>query len=98
MAKGDYGALVDLQSVAFGWEGTDFNLLEFGWPPTIFGVFEILVWFSTSGSSGIWTYYEVTPVSAFPLAYGIARLTYHWIVMMSKTPLMNTREYICHFA
>lgn len=59
----DYAALVELQGVALGWEGYDAKLPSFGWPQPIFVVFEILTWLAQADRSGVWTYYEATPVA-----------------------------------
>ncbi|MBV6322656.1 hypothetical protein [Duganella violaceipulchra] len=62
LTRRDYGALVDLQGVALGWEGYDARLPSFGWPQPIFVIFEILTWLAQADRSGVWTYYEATPV------------------------------------
>ena len=59
----DYGALVDLQGIALGWEGFDKEIPSFGWPEPIFAVFELVTWLAQADRSGVWTYYEATPVS-----------------------------------
>lgn len=58
----DYSALVDLQGIALGWEGFDKEIPAFGWPAPIFVVFELLTWLAQADRSGVWTYYEATPV------------------------------------
>ncbi|MYM96366.1 hypothetical protein [Duganella vulcania] len=63
LAQRDYLALVDLQGVASGWEGFDKNLPSFGWPCPIFVVFELVTWLAQADRSGVWTYYEATPVA-----------------------------------
>jgi hypothetical protein len=61
LTQRDYGALVDLQGVATGWDGFDASVPSFGLPGPIFVVFEMLVWLATADRSGVWTYYETTP-------------------------------------
>lgn len=68
LARRDYSALVGLQSVALGWEGYDARVPSFGWPHPIFVIFEILTWFAQADRSGVWTYYESTPVSRLDCA------------------------------
>ena len=58
----DYAALVDLQGVAMGWSGFDMGHTTFGWPRPIFVVFELLTWLAQADRSGVWAYYEATPV------------------------------------
>lgn len=63
LAQRDYGALVELQGIALGWDGVDANLPSYGWPQPIFVVFEMLTWLAQADRSGVWTYYEATPVA-----------------------------------
>jgi hypothetical protein len=63
IAQQDYGALVDLQGIALGWDRFDANDPSFGWPQPIFVVFEILTWLAQGDRSGVWTYYEATPLT-----------------------------------
>lgn len=62
VAQHDYSALVDLQGIALGWDRFDATNPSFGWPQPIFAVFEILTWLAQADRSGVWTYYEATPV------------------------------------
>jgi hypothetical protein len=62
VAQRDYGALVDLQGIALGWDCFDVNDPSFGLPQPLFVVFEILTWLAQADRSGVWTYYEATPV------------------------------------
>ena len=64
----DYAALVDLQGVAMGWSGFDMGHPTFGWPRPIFVVFELLTWLAQADRSGVWTYYEATPVGRLECA------------------------------
>jgi hypothetical protein len=68
LTQHDYGALVDLQGIALGWDGLDANLPYFGWPQPIFVVFEMLTWLAQADRSGVWTYYEATPVARLECA------------------------------
>ena len=62
LAQHDYGALVDLQGIALGWAGFEADDPSFGWPHPIFAVFEMLTWLAQADRSGVWTYYEATPI------------------------------------
>lgn len=62
VAQQDYGALVDLQGITLGWDRFDPKDLSFGLPQPIFAVFEVLTWLAQADRSGVWTYYEATPV------------------------------------
>lgn len=61
VAQHDYGALVDLQGIALGWDRFNANDPSFGLPQPLFAVFEILTWLAQADRSGVWTYYEATP-------------------------------------
>jgi hypothetical protein len=63
LAQRNYEALVDLQGVALGWDGFDTEHPSFGCPYPIFVVFELVTWLAHSDRSGVWTYYEATPVA-----------------------------------
>ncbi len=54
--------LVELQGIFFGWSGCDFNLPNFGFHSSVFTFNESLTWFSQAIRSGVWTYYEATPI------------------------------------
>jgi len=62
VAQHDYGALVDLQGIALGWDRFDASDPSFGLPQPLFAVFEVLTWLAQADRSGVWTYYEATPV------------------------------------
>lgn len=62
LAQHDYDALVDLQGIASGWAGFDAGDSSFGWPRPVFAVFEMLTWLAQADRSGVWTYYEATPI------------------------------------
>ena len=63
LERRDYTALVDLQGVALGWEGFSKDDPSFGWPLPVFVVFELLTWLAVADRSGVWTYYDATPVA-----------------------------------
>lgn len=62
LAQHDYGALVDLQGIALGWAGFEAKKPSCGWPQPIFAVLEMLTWLAQADRSGVWTYYEATPI------------------------------------
>jgi hypothetical protein len=62
-ARADFSALVQLSSDIYGWDGFRRDEPECGFPSAIFGFLETLTWSSRSIRSGVWTYYESTPLS-----------------------------------
>lgn len=61
LVSGKYDALVELQSIFWGWSGLAAHHSQYGLPPAAFTFVEVLNWFSQTIRSGAWTYFEATP-------------------------------------
>ena len=62
LARSDQIALAELQAILFSWHGRDSSQTDYKLPPAIFVYVETITWFSQAIRSGVWTYYEITPL------------------------------------
>jgi hypothetical protein len=62
LASRKFDALVELQGIFWGWSGLAAHHPQYGLPVPVFIFIESLNWFSQAIRSGVWSYFEVTPI------------------------------------
>jgi hypothetical protein len=62
LVRSDYEAMVELSGIFFSWTGRDLLQADYRLPSPVFVYVEALCWFAQAWRSGVWTYYDATPV------------------------------------
>jgi hypothetical protein len=62
LAGEEHGQLAELSSIICGSSMFSRHAPDYGLPPAAFLFVEALCWFAQAARSGVWTYYEATPL------------------------------------
>ncbi len=63
IASRDHGKLVELSTILCGSATFRRSEPDYGFPGPVFVFVESVLWFAQAIRSGVWTYYEATPIS-----------------------------------
>ncbi|MBI2837560.1 MAG: hypothetical protein HYX75_04560 [Acidobacteria bacterium] len=62
-SSAEYSQLVELSGILCGSEIFDPDEPDYGFPTPVFVLVESLVWFAQASRSGVWSYFEATPMA-----------------------------------